>query len=75
MSDSLPACPACSGSYAYETGALLVCPECGHEWSPSEEPTEGAPGAKVDGTDGHDIDCKVDGSGAMQLKSGVVRKA
>ena len=29
----------------------------------------------VDGVDGHDIDCKVDGFGAMQLKSGVVKKA
>ena len=29
----------------------------------------------VDGVDGHDIDCKVDGFGAMQLKSSVVEKA
>ncbi|MFE9094984.1 zinc ribbon domain-containing protein YjdM [Streptomyces sp. NPDC007264] len=29
----------------------------------------------VDGVDGHDIDCKIDGFGAMQLKSSVVRKA
>jgi len=29
----------------------------------------------VTGVDGHDIDCKVDGIGAMQLKSSVVRKA
>jgi protein PhnA len=29
----------------------------------------------VSGVDGHDIDCKVDGIGAMQLKSSVVRKA
>lgn len=29
----------------------------------------------VDGVDGHDIDCKVDGFGAMQLKSSVVKKA
>ncbi|MFI2609478.1 zinc ribbon domain-containing protein YjdM [Kitasatospora sp. NPDC018619] len=29
----------------------------------------------VDGVDGHDIDCRVEGFGAMQLKSGVVRKA
>ncbi|MFF4040816.1 zinc ribbon domain-containing protein YjdM [Streptomyces sp. NPDC001816] len=28
----------------------------------------------VDGVDGHDIDCKVDGFGAMQLKSSVVKK-
>ncbi|MFE7761021.1 zinc ribbon domain-containing protein YjdM [Streptomyces sp. NPDC057438] len=29
----------------------------------------------VDGVDGHDIDCGIDGFGAMQLKSGVVKKA
>ena len=29
----------------------------------------------IDAVDGHDIDCKIDGFGAMQLKSSVVRKA
>lgn len=29
----------------------------------------------VDGVDGHDIDCRIDGFGSMQLKSGVVKKA
>lgn len=29
----------------------------------------------VDGVDGHDIDCKVEGFGPMQLKSSVVKKA
>lgn len=28
----------------------------------------------VDGVDGHDIDCRIDGFGPMQLKSSVVRK-
>lgn len=28
-----PPCPACASSFAYEDGALLVCPECAHEWS------------------------------------------
>lgn len=32
MSD-LPECPACGGSYTYEDQELLICPECGHEWS------------------------------------------
>ncbi|MBC2906941.1 zinc ribbon domain-containing protein YjdM [Streptomyces cupreus] len=117
MSDTLPPCPECSGAYTYEMGALLVCPECGHEWSPStSEESAGDTGDKVirdsvgnvladgdtvtvvktlkvkgsptgikagtkvrnirlvDGVDGHDIDCKVDGFGAMQLKSSVVKK-
>jgi protein PhnA len=29
----------------------------------------------VTGVDGHDIDCKIEGFGAMQLKSSVVKKA
>ena len=33
----LPACPQCGSSYTYEDGALLVCPECAHEWSPAEQ--------------------------------------
>lgn len=33
MSDALPPCPECGEPYAYEQGALLVCPMCGHEWS------------------------------------------
>ncbi len=35
MSDTLPPCPECASEYAYEDGALLVCPMCGHEWSPA----------------------------------------
>ena len=33
---TLPACPQCASAYAYVDGALHVCPECGHEWSPGE---------------------------------------
>lgn len=29
----LPNCPACGSSMTYEDRGLLVCPECGHEWS------------------------------------------
>ena len=111
----LPACPSCGSAYAYEMGALLVCPECAHEWSPSEaaeaeaaaviKDANGTPladgddvvvvkdlkvkgsstaikvGTKVrnirlvQGVGDHDIDCKVDGFGPMQLKSSVVKKA
>ena len=117
MTDTLPPCPECSSEYTYEMGALLVCPECAHEWeagstdgeSSADEDTvikdsvgkvladgdtvtivktlkiKGNPtaikaGTKVrnirlvDGVDGHNIDCKIDGFGAMQLKSSVVKK-
>ncbi|MCF3179488.1 alkylphosphonate utilization protein [Streptomyces polychromogenes] len=119
MSDSLPPCPKCSSEYTYEMNALVVCPECGHEWVPAES-AEGDAGAAservvkdavgnvlrdgdsvtvvkalkvkgspsgikagtkvrnirlIDGVDGHDIDCRIEGFGAMQLKSSVVKKA
>lgn len=111
---SLPPCPQCHSEYTYEDGAMLVCPECAHEWNPdaAAEPTEQArvwkdangnilqdgdsvtviKDLKVKGSslvvkvgtkvknirliDGdHDIDCKIDGIGAMQLKSEFVKKA
>lgn len=96
-------------------GALLVCPECAHEWEPTDadaddsaervikdavgnvladgdtvtvvkdlkvkgSPTAIKVGTKVrnirlvQGVGDHDIDCKVDGFGPMQLKSSVVKK-
>ncbi|MBR9907899.1 MAG: alkylphosphonate utilization protein [Gammaproteobacteria bacterium] len=33
---SLPNCPKCNSSYVYEDQALLICPECAHEWNPNE---------------------------------------
>ena len=108
---TLPACPQCQSAYTYEDGTQLVCPECGHEWSPAQAPEaarvvrdavgnvlqdgdtvtvikdlkiKGSSlvvkvGTKVKNirlTDGdHDIDCKIDGIGAMGLKSEFVKKA
>src|SRR6478735_2531034 len=114
--DQLPPCPSCTSPYTYESGPLLVCPECAYEWTPAAvtSETEGEGGRvfrdasgnllrdgdsatvikylKVKGSsavvkvgtkvknirlvDGdHDIDCKIDGIGAMKLKSEFVRKA
>jgi protein PhnA len=117
MSENLPPCPQCASEYTYEMDALMVCPECGHEWAPSEGGSAGASGERVirdsvgnvlsdgdtvtvvkalkvkgsasgikagtkvrnirlvDGVDGHDIDCRIEGFGALQLKSSVVKKA
>jgi protein PhnA len=96
-------------------GALLVCPECAHEWSANATVDAGTAAAVikdavgniladgdtvtvikdlkikgsstvikvgtkvrsirlVNGVGDHDIDCKVDGVGPMQLKSSVVKK-
>ncbi len=110
----LPQCPACQSRFTYEDRSLLVCPECGHEWSPDSAPqaTSAAPvvkdvngnllsngdsvtvikDLKVRGTSSavktgtkvknirlvegdHNIDCRIDGFGAMKLKSEFVRKA
>jgi protein PhnA len=37
----LPPCPGCNSEYTYEDRNLLICPECAHEWAPSDsaEPT------------------------------------
>ncbi|WP_082699352.1 zinc ribbon domain-containing protein YjdM [Arthrobacter sp. EPSL27] len=116
MTQTLPPCPECSSEYTYEMGALLICPECAHEWPAAAEPEAGEPEPKpikdavgnvladgdtvtvikdlkikgsstvikvgtkvrgirlVNGVGDHDIDCKVDGVGPMQLKSSVVKK-
>jgi protein PhnA len=110
---TLPPCPACKSPYTYESGSLLTCPECAHEWSASaEEPVaesarvikdsngnvlqdgdtvtvikdlkiKGSSAVVKVGTkvknirlvDGdHDIDCRIDGVGAMKLKSEFVKK-
>ncbi|HGL1481183.1 TPA: zinc ribbon domain-containing protein YjdM [Streptococcus pneumoniae] len=110
--NNLPNCPKCNSEYVNEDGALLVCPECAHEWNPAEvaEVEEGLVAIDANGnklTDGdtvtlikdlkvkgapkdlkqgtrvknirivegdHNIDCKIDGFGAMKLKSEFVRK-
>ena len=40
---ALPPCPNCNSEYTYEDGALLICPECAHEWSADAAGTTDAP--------------------------------
>ena len=43
----LPNCPACGSAFTYEQGPLLACPECGHEWNPTEaQPSTAGPEVK-----------------------------
>lgn len=43
MPDSMKPCPQCQCPYGYEMGEdLFACPECGHEWKPSEVAAEGS---------------------------------
>ena len=37
MSEDQQNCPKCNSSYGYQDGNLWVCPECFHEWAPSNE--------------------------------------
>lgn len=113
MSEELQPCPKCGSEYTYRMDALMVCPECAHEWNPDDVeeenarnvvkdangnvlndgdtvvvlknlPVKGAPGPVKAGTKvknirlaegDHNIDCKIDGFGAMSLKSEFVKKA
>lgn len=34
MTETLPPCPECNSAFVYEADSLLICPECGHEFSP-----------------------------------------
>lgn len=38
MTETLPPCPECASAYVYQADALLICPECGHEWAPGSAP-------------------------------------
>jgi len=117
MPDDQKPCPQCKSPYGYPSGGeLFMCPECGHEWNPTDVvveestttalvvkdangnvlvdgdsvvivknlPVKGGSGSIKAGTkvknirltDGdHNIDCKIDGFGAMALKSEFVKKA
>lgn len=106
----LPNCPKCDSSFTYESGNILVCPECAHEWNDSDEKNLEKVFKDVNGNilkDGdtvsvvkdlkvkgsssvikigtkvkniklvdadHDIECRIEGFGAMQLKTQVVKK-
>ena len=37
-----PPCPKCKSPYTYNSGLLLTCAECGHEWAAEEAKVEEA---------------------------------
>ncbi|MDT8999788.1 zinc ribbon domain-containing protein YjdM [Paucibacter sp. APW11] len=82
---TLPACPVCAQENTYPDGDMLICPDCGHEWSASAaaESTEDAdaPICDANGTplaDGDAVilikDLKVKGS-SITLKKGTKVKS
>lgn len=112
MSEEFPPCPSCKSNYTYQMDALMICPECAHEWNPNDVeelesglvvkdsngtllndgdtvtviknlPVKGAPKPIKAGTTvknirlkegDHNIDCKIEGFGAMALKSEFVKR-
>lgn len=38
--ENLAPCPSCGSQYTYPLDALMLCPDCGLEWNPSEEVAE-----------------------------------
>lgn len=38
---SLPPCPSCQSKFVYQDQNQLICPECAHEWNPTEIDEEG----------------------------------
>lgn len=45
----LPPCPECGSEYTYESGALLTCPMCAHEWAPAGDAGDSGESAVDDG--------------------------
>ncbi|MFM2250185.1 MAG: hypothetical protein RLZZ358_1112 [Bacteroidota bacterium] len=35
--ENLAPCPSCGSQYTYSLDALMVCPDCGLEWNPTDE--------------------------------------
>ena len=35
--NTLPPCPQCQSEFTYQDGQMMICPECAHEWSPSDD--------------------------------------
>jgi len=70
----LPPCPECQSSFTYQDMSLLVCPECAHEWSLSDDAQDSDETSVKDAvgnvlTDGDSVtvikDLKVKGSSSV----------
>jgi len=50
-----PPCPECQSPYAYPSDSLLLCPECAHEWNPTDVVLE-EEGLKVLDSNGNSLE-------------------
>lgn len=73
MSD-FPPCPKCQSEYTYPMDALLICPECFHEWNAADtsEPTDQADGNQVLDVNGYVLK---DGDSVVVIKDLPVKGA
>ena len=76
----LPNCPECGSDLTYTDGTVMICPMCAHEWTEADQAAaleaqivRDANGSELSDGD-NDIECTIEGSGRMYLKSELVKK-
>lgn len=63
----MKACPKCQSPYGYSSGdELYTCPECSHEWTPTEEKGTEEDGFKVLDSNGVELS---DGDSVIVIKN------
>ena len=70
--ENLAPCPKCKSEYTYEMDGLMVCPDCGFEWNPSENEVEIEPGLVVKDSNGNIL---ADGDSVVIVKDLPVKGA
>lgn len=61
----LPSCPKCESPYTYADRDLLICPECGYEWSTNEASSDGEASAQIKDANGNPL---TDGDSVTVIK-------
>ena len=51
--ENLSPCPKCNSEYTYAMHSLIVCPECGFEWDPTDVAEEAETGFVVKDANGN----------------------
>lgn len=70
--ESLAPCPKCKSEYTYEMDSLMLCPDCGYEWNPSETEEEIEAGLVVKDSNGNIL---ADGDSVVIVKDLPVKGA
>jgi protein PhnA len=70
--ENLSPCPKCESEYTFEMDNLMVCPDCGYEWNPSESEQEIETGLVVKDSNGNIL---ADGDAVVTIKDLPVKGA